>query len=549
MAWRNERFLHKRNCDKCGKSMISVFAPDCGLIVYCSPCWWSDEWDATQYGIDFDPNKPFLIQLQELLHRVPVMNLYGLYTTLTNSDYTNMVSYLKNCYMVTYSDFCENVIYGSFVNHTKDSVDNLMSEQNELCYDTVNCAKCYRTFYSQDSEECRNIYFSKDCVGCSDCFGCVNLRNKKYHIWNQPVSKEEFEAFIIENTASAEKIAEQKIKAHDFWNNFPNKYIHGIHNNNVSGDYIFNSKNTLHSYSVGDAEDCKFCQFVTAGGLKDSYDFVNFGITSSLLYEVMQAGDQTSRICFSWFTITNAYDIDYGMFIIGGKNIFGSVSIKKKQYCILNKEYSKEEFEKLRKIIIDQMNTMPYIDKGGKKYPYGEFFPAELSPFGYNETTAQEFSPLSKEEAARQNFIWREPVSRNYAITMTADKLPKIDAVDDSILKETIGCAHEGRCDHQCSTAFRIVPQELQFYRQLNLGLPQLCPNCRHGERLTQRNSIELQKRRCDCRGAKSGNGKYANTGEHFHRTGTCPNEFETSYSPDRPEIVYCEQCYQAEVV
>jgi len=27
-----------------------------------------------------------------------------------------------------------------------------------------------------------------------------------------------------------------------------------------------------------------------------------------------------------------------------------------------------------------------------------------------------------------------------------------------------------------------------------------------------------------------------------------CPNTFETSYAPDRPEIVYCEQCYLKEV-
>jgi hypothetical protein len=27
-----------------------------------------------------------------------------------------------------------------------------------------------------------------------------------------------------------------------------------------------------------------------------------------------------------------------------------------------------------------------------------------------------------------------------------------------------------------------------------------------------------------------------------------CQNEFETSYAPERPEIVYCEKCYQQEV-
>ncbi|MEI8092157.1 MAG: hypothetical protein WCG98_08430 [bacterium] len=32
----------------------------------------------------------------------------------------------------------------------------------------------------------------------------------------------------------------------------------------------------------------------------------------------------------------------------------------------------------------------------------GEFFPTSLSPFGYNETVAMEYFPLTKEEAMKQ---------------------------------------------------------------------------------------------------------------------------------------------------
>jgi hypothetical protein len=41
----------------------------------------------------------------------------------------------------------------------------------------------------------------------------------------------------------------------------------------------------------------------------------------------------------------------------------------------------------------------------------------------------------------------------------------------------------------------------------------------------------------------------YQNTSTHpHHENNHCPNEFETSYAPERKEIVYCEQCYNAEV-
>jgi len=97
--------------------------------------------------------------------------------------------------------------------------------------------------------------------------------------------------------------------------------------------------------------------------------------------------------------------------------------------------------------------------------------------------------------------------------------------------------------------AFRILPDELAFYRSMNLPLPQLCSSCRHSERINQRTKLNLYKRVCQCRGLKSENSVYANTVKHSHGEKQCPNEFETVYSPDQPEIVYCEECYQQEVV
>jgi len=52
----------------------------------------------------------------------------------------------------------------------------------------------------------------------------------------------------------------------------------------------------------------------------------------------------------------------------------------------------------------------------------------------------------------------------------------------------------------------------------------------------------------CQCAGTKAESGAYQNQDKHSHGEDHCPNKFETTYAPDRPEIVYCEQCYQAEV-
>ena len=212
-----------------------------------------------------------------------------------------------------------------------------------------------------------------------------------------------------------------------------------------------------------------------------------------------------------------------------GNNMFGCVGMTRKQYSILNKEYSKQEYEELVPKIIKHMSDMPYVDKKGRTYVYGDFFPTEIAQFDYNETSAQEFFPLTKEEAEEKGFSWKEDKERNYKVTSKPEDLPDdIKDVSESITGEVIGCEHEGKCKEQCTSAFRIIEPEFNFYKSHNLPLPRLCPTCRHYQRVRHRNPPKYWHRKCMREG--------------------CQNEFETSYSPERPEIVYCEKCYQQEV-
>jgi len=71
----------------------------------------------------------------------------------------------------------------------------------------------------------------------------------------------------------------------------------------------------------------------------------------------------------------------------------------------------------------------------------------------------------------------------------------------------------------------------------MKIPIPRRCFYCRHEARLKRRNPFKLWHRACMC-----------DKENHFHGAGKCEVEFETAYAPDRPEIVYCEKCYQAEV-
>jgi len=66
LMFRNERALYKDKCDLCGEDMISVFSPDKPFKVYCSPCWWSDNWDPLASGQEYDPSRNFFEQMKEV---------------------------------------------------------------------------------------------------------------------------------------------------------------------------------------------------------------------------------------------------------------------------------------------------------------------------------------------------------------------------------------------------------------------------------------------------------------------------------------------------
>ena len=403
--------------------------------------------------------------------------------------------------------------------------------------------------YSRYCEGCYNSAFLFNCSNCHDCFGCVNVKNKSYCIFNKQYTKEEYVEELKKlgiNKASGVAAMQEKFK--DFSIGFPRRFARKVHATASGGDNLQESKNCKHCFDVfGGAEDCTNV-WLAYSKARDCIDVDRVGLGGELSYD-SSAVYPGSRVIGSRFTFTGQ-DIYHSYNTYNGSYLFGCVGLRNKQYCILNKQYTKEEYEALVPKIIAHMNDMPYVDKKGRVHRYGEFFPVEISPFGYNETVAQEMYPLTKEEALLQGFKWQEGQERNYAVTKRVDELPQtITEVADDICNEVIECEHQGKCADQCTNAFKIVPAELQFYRQMGLPLPRLCPSCRHFARVNQRNPVKLWSRKCQCSGATSENGKYQNMAKHAHGEGHCSVEFKTTYAPEKPEIVYCEQCYQQEVV
>ena len=425
-------------------------------------------------------------------------------------------------------------------------------------YENVNSKGVYNTKFVYFSDDCLDSSFLFNCVGCSNCFGCVNLRNQKYYIFNVPYSKEEyFEKIKYWDLGSYKIIKEAQEKFMEVYYKTPRRFTFSTNCTNVLGDDMENTKNCQYCFDTRHGvENCKYI-YLSGLLLKDSYDVALGGDTSELLYEV--SSSTQSQNTFFTSSANNSTNVQYSENIYNGSYLFGCTKMRHKKYCILNKKYSKEEYFVMVKKIKKHMNDMPYIDKIGHIYRYGEFFPPEHSFLAYNESLAHQWFPLTQEQALKKGYIWREHPERNYKITMNPhDVSNHINDVPDSILDEVIGCKHsvdkdgvvyDNPCNEQCTTAFKITHDELQFYRNMNIAVPHLCSNCRYYGRLKKRNPQKLWHRSCMCGGQNSQNGEYKNTVNHFHSTEPCTLEFETAISNDRMEIVYCEKCYQSEFV
>lgn len=545
-SFRNEHAFYRRECNFCGKKVISAFSPDRTAEVYCAECWWSDKWDPMLQGKDFDYSLPFFTQYDALIAKVPHLNIWSF--NLENGDYANYSANSKNVYLSISAIGSENVFYSTIVDKSFDCFDSYKVLDSQGIYEGANVVQGSASAYILNSRGCVDCKFVFDCANCQSCFMSANLRNKQYYFRNQQLTKDKYLKELSKIDFGSAKVQENlKKEFHVLSNGSLHKFANLINVVESTGD---NSSNAKHAYTVfysDEIENSKYC--VRTSKSRDCYD-VSGAVGSELCYETTVGGLQSfNSKCYTHGSDVNS--VFYSHFCKNCSNIFGCYGLRSKQYCILNKQYAKEEYEELVPKIIAHMNEMPYVDQKGRVYRYGEFFPPELSPFAYNETVAQDYFPMTKEDALAEGYRWRDPDTKEYKVTKFPSDLPDhIRDVTDDILKETIGCAHGGECHHQCTTAFKIIPEELAFYRRMNLPLPRFCPNCRHYERLAQRNPLKLWHRKCQCAGAQSESGTYANTGTHAHHgMEHCPNEFETSYAPERLEVVYCEACYNAEVV
>ncbi|MEK7174375.1 MAG: hypothetical protein AAB759_01820 [Patescibacteria group bacterium] len=523
LAFFNATNLYRRKCDLCHKESISTFHPDAPYTVYCPKCWWSDAWSPLDYGRNYDFSRPFFEQLNELWHSVPIIGISTDPDSTASSPYTHDVGHMKNSYLIFHGESCEDNAYGFYNYKNRSTFDCTAVVESERCYDGMHSYRTNHCIGARDQlANSIDCIFCRDCLNCQNCFGCANLKNKKYHIFNKPYTKEAyFEELKKYDLGSYKGYVAAQRAAEEFWKTQPLKSEYNEFIENCTGPNIFFSKNVKDSIEVQHAEDSRWLFLVWGLPTKDSYDISTWGNNVTWSYEGCVVGENATRMLFCQDAGLDFSNAEYAKISVSAADHFGCVSVRKTKHCILNKQYSKEEYEALRERIIQHMNDMPYTDAHGNVYRYGEFFPPEMSPFAYNETLAQNFFPLTKAEAERKKYPWRVIERAEQAATLTAEDLPDhIKDAPDNIVNETIKCP-------TCPRAYRIIQMELDFLRQMNVPLPRRCPMCRIEEKLNiWVKDQERNRRSCS----------------------VCGAEFESKYREPEAPMVLCRKCYNREV-
>ncbi len=497
----NVRNLFRRRCTLTGEALVSnVVAGDPIKVVSVSE-FFSARVDNAAFGREVQFDRPFFTQWNELQAACYRPALVRGFLPDQNSEYTNFSAANTNAYLLFNSFDCVDCYYGFGLAGCANVVDGYRVEDCEACYEVVDCRECRRSAFLENCERCEDSYFLANCSDCRNCMLCTNLEGKELHFLNEPVSQAEFEAFraLLDSRKS---LSELKQQFETFARQAPRPAAFGRRNENSVGDYLHECRDLHFAFEclrsaesryvrqVSDSSRCVDCSGIVGGELL--YECTNVGRKATYLRFTMQSYGDLSRLTYCSLCFQDCTDL------------FGCFGLRGKQYCLLNKQYTKDDYEKL------VVQVVAHMESTGE---WGEFFPPESSVVPYNLSMAQDSFPLSSEEASQREFRWQAAVE---TLASAGAEVPdRLDLSSDDTTDELFSCS-------VCSHRFRIIAQELLYLRRAGIALPALCFQCRHERRLSTRLPLAHLTRSC----AK------------------CGAEILCAYDAQDTDSVYCESCF-----
>jgi hypothetical protein len=556
LAFRNERKFYNEKCSHCWKKEISTISTEMREKIVCQQCWFKENLE--KYDEEYDGD--FSACLFRLFKKVPYRS--RLIANMENSEYCNQETDDRDCYLNTGWHFNENSLYNTFSLYGKYTVDNYWVFQSENIYECINVFESSSVFFSEFIEKSFNIFFSYDLKWCQNVIFWYGKKNKSYIYKNEILTKEKWEEKnkIIREKMKSYKWLQEILKEYaEFIKSFPKKNFYNINCENILWNENKNIKNGVFCNSWEEGENIMHWNIFA--WVSNSMDIESSG-WGEKMYNIASSMKLNNCIVWShcfWGELRDSY---YSYFINGGNNLFWCFGLENKSYFILNKGYTKEEYEKFSIQIIKSLSSPQPSHEGEGAKEWWEFFDISFSPFPYNDTVAMEYFPIKKliyleektkkiikEEIFDENWKWivyildgKKFISEAFLDLWWTEKInifwrtreqeinipewieviyaknipDNINDISEDILKKAVICEKTNR-------PFRIVKMELDFYKKYSLPLPRIHPDQRHLARIQKKSWRKIFERKCD----------------------KCGKAIQTTYKEN--ELVYCESCYEGE--
>lgn len=503
MAWRNHCFVYRNPDASPQHASFSMWTPESPFPAYENSLWFSDNWEPHASAAEIDLSRPFFDQFMEVHNRSPRFALDTV--EMENSDFCNNADHCKNCYLCFNASQSEDCIACDSIDTCRDCIDCTIMVGCERCADCINCERCYELQSSVTCENCRESYFLLRCRGCRHCIGCVNLRQREYCIFNEQKTPEEFAALAesFSSWAGRRSFAE-KFDAYTRTQPRPHCILRMVEG--CSGNYLIECNDVQESAFVQSAEHLRNCQMLFKS-VNHCRDVTLFGIHAEYCYEGCILGLDAVRTHFCVSVWGGTSDMLYCVYCVNCSDCFGCTGLHRKKYCILNRQYTKEEYEELVPRIIEHMRSTG---------EWGEFFPIQASPVPYNHSLAQSYFPLRKQEVLDYGYRWREDEQPDAMHAINVNDLPDHLPTDDRtlVLKSS-----------RSNKPFKLTSQEIKRYRQFHVPLPRESYDERIAERLGALGGIHFYDRTC-------------------MKTG---KPIRTTIPPDSPWIVWDREVWEGE--
>lgn len=432
MVYNNQKLFSRFSPDRV-QNIVSVDDYNVLRESFCETTW-----------RDIVTSENFFMQMHAMYKTMPLICVIQ-DDANENASYADTVIESKNIYLSFNVVASENVLYSYNIKASTNVVESIaVWSKCEHVYQSAGVIKSYQIYNSSSVKDSSNIYFSHNLIWCNECIGCSDLTNMSYCIDNVQYEKEEYEnlkaAAILNKRQSWYVVASSPLMLSV--------------ENYESANYVFNAKNIRNAYFVGGKrEKSDIYDAFSCGFDGDFYWVVSTWWGSQYLYNCVNMGES-----YMMFYCQNCTSSSY---------CFWCIWLINKQYCILNKQYTKEE----RHEKVDQI--LAHMEKEGQ---LGDFFPWRMNPFYFNDTGAYLVDgTFTKEEVAAAWFVRRDaPVKADIPDRMETIHTADLDqyewynewirTIDPAILKKVI-VDGEGN-------SYRVVKLEYDFLVKHGLPLP-----------------------------------------------------------------------------